>query len=164
VYLEDLDGDVSEVSVLGARSAYVVDGRRLTEVGIEAGRLTWTEGDVEQSAPALVDIDGRIVCVAVAGITETFSVRTRIAQWGTAERSSAVASGDLVAPFPALVAQVEVKPGDIVEEGDVLVVIEAMKMLHSLAATGSGVVAAVLVGPGAQVDSGDVLIRFEETP
>ena len=75
----------------------------------------------------------------------------------------------ITAPFPALVAEVHVEPGDEVEGDQVIVVIEAMKMLHSLRATGTTTIDEVRVAVGDQVATGDVLITFEipsteETP
>jgi len=51
--------------------------------------------------------------------------------------------------------------GDRVAAGDVVVVIEAMKMLHSLAAKGRAVVTEVPVAAGESVDGKQVLVRFE---
>ncbi|MCL4157774.1 UNVERIFIED_CONTAM: hypothetical protein GTU68_005573, partial [Idotea baltica] len=66
------------------------------------------------------------------------------------------------APFPAVVVEVNASPGDSVEQGTVLVVIEAMKMLHSLEAKGDAVVEEVRVAPGDQVESNSVLVTFVE--
>ena len=67
------------------------------------------------------------------------------------------------APFPAVVTELPVGPGDAVDAGDVVVVIEAMKMLHSLSARGPGIVAEVRVGVGDSVDSKQVLVTYEPT-
>ena len=66
-----------------------------------------------------------------------------------------------MAPFPALVAEVHVEPGDAVSGDHVVVVIEAMKMLHSLRTSGASTIAEVRVAPGDQVATGDVLVTFE---
>ena len=52
--------------------------------------------------------------------------------------------------------------GDEVHAGDVVVVIEAMKMLHSLVAAGRGTVTEVRVAVGDQVQADQVLVTFEE--
>jgi biotin carboxyl carrier protein len=51
--------------------------------------------------------------------------------------------------------------GDHVDEGSGLVVLEAMKMEHTLRAGGSGTVSRIMCGPGEQVDVGDVLVVVE---
>ena len=67
----------------------------------------------------------------------------------------------VTAPLPGMISEVAVKAGDEVEEGDKLVVIEAMKMLTTVSAPGSGVVKEVLLGKGKAVDTGDLLVRIE---
>ena len=72
------------------------------------------------------------------------------------------AAGDTVpAPMPGLVKVVAVKPGDAVEAGAPLVVLEAMKMEHTLTAPRSGTIAEVGVTVGDQVSDGAVLIALE---
>ena len=51
--------------------------------------------------------------------------------------------------------------GDVVEDGGALVVLEAMKMEHTLRASGRGTVREVLHAPGEQVDVGDLLVAME---
>ena len=53
--------------------------------------------------------------------------------------------------------------GDSVAEGDGLVVLEAMKMEHTLRAHGAGTVSAVSCAPSQQVDVGDLLVSVEPT-
>jgi propionyl-CoA carboxylase alpha chain len=73
------------------------------------------------------------------------------------EPQAKVAEGATVAPMPGTVARVSVEPGQRVEAGAELLVLEAMKMEHRVLATTGGAVAEVLVRAGQQVDAGDVL-------
>ncbi|MEV7397832.1 biotin carboxylase N-terminal domain-containing protein [Aeromicrobium sp. NPDC092404] len=68
-----------------------------------------------------------------------------------------VAEGSLLAPMPASVISVAVADGQHVTKGDVVVVLEAMKMQHTITAPTDGVVSGLSVAPGAQVESGAVL-------
>jgi propionyl-CoA carboxylase alpha chain len=70
-------------------------------------------------------------------------------------------AGECRAPLPGAVTRVLVGAGDTVAEGDGLVVLEAMKMEHTLRATGPGTVSQVLVAPGEQVDVGDLLVAVD---
>ena len=67
----------------------------------------------------------------------------------------------VTAPLPGMISEVAVKAGDEVEEGDKLVVIEAMKMLTTVSAPENGVVEEVLLGKGKAADTGDLLVRIE---
>ncbi len=72
-------------------------------------------------------------------------------------------SGDVIeTPMPGYVKAVFAVQGERVARGDRLVVLEAMKMEHTLVAAREGTVAEVLAVPGAQVDAGTVIIRMEE--
>lgn len=62
------------------------------------------------------------------------------------------------APMPGKVLQVLVSPGDSVETGDGLLIVEAMKMENRMQAPASGVVEEVRVEPGQMVDGGQVLV------
>lgn len=76
--------------------------------------------------------------------------------------TSAEAGADvLVAPMPGQVLAVLAAAGDKVEAGAALVVMEAMKMEHTLRAPYDGVVGEVLASVGAQVESGMVLLRMD---
>jgi len=66
-------------------------------------------------------------------------------------------SGSLIAPMPGSVTRIAAAPGDRVVAGQLVLVLEAMKMEHQIAAPASGVLAELRVGQGAQVNAGDVL-------
>lgn len=74
-------------------------------------------------------------------------------------RASA-ADGGLTAPMPGKVLEVGVEPGQRVEVGQVLMVLEAMKMEHRVQAPADGTVTAVLVAAGDQVATGTELLAF----
>ena len=71
-------------------------------------------------------------------------------------------SGLLVSPMPGLLLSLGVDIGQIVEVGDELVVIEAMKKENSLKAERVAIVKAIHVTSGQPLEVGDLLMEFEE--
>jgi propionyl-CoA carboxylase alpha chain len=69
--------------------------------------------------------------------------------------------GGLTAPMPGLVIDIRVTPGQHVEVGETLMVMEAMKMEHVISAPNAGTVATILVSTGQQVDNGAVLLTMD---
>jgi len=61
-------------------------------------------------------------------------------------------------PMPGTVLDIKVSAGDTVKNGDVLLILEAMKMENEITATGDGKVTSVNVAKGASVNAGDVLV------
>jgi propionyl-CoA carboxylase alpha chain len=70
-------------------------------------------------------------------------------------------SGGLMAPMPGVVLDVRCAAGDRVENGQTLVVLEAMKMEHQVRAPAAGVVSDVRVAKGQHVENGALLLAFE---
>ena len=68
------------------------------------------------------------------------------------------AAGGLVAPMPGKVIDVKVKKGKKVKAGDTLVILEAMKMEHSIKAAEDGVVSELLISINDQVENGALLM------
>ena len=66
----------------------------------------------------------------------------------------------IIAPMPGMVVQFEVKEGDEVDVGDVLVILEAMKMQNSLTSSVSGKVRSLKVPPGTSVEKNQVLLTI----
>lgn len=69
--------------------------------------------------------------------------------------------GALKAPMPGRIVQVLVSPGDVVEKGQVLLTLEAMKMEHTLLAAAEHRIREVAVSEGLQVSQGDELLTYE---
>lgn len=73
----------------------------------------------------------------------------------------AAAGGEPVtSPMPGTIVNVPVKVGQAVKAGDVLVVLEAMKMENEIKAAKDGTVASVAVSKGESVDTGAVLVTL----
>ena len=66
----------------------------------------------------------------------------------------------LTAPLPGTVVELFIKPGDEVEVGKIVLVIEAMKMKNSIRSTRAGTIAEVLVSTGQTVTHKQALVRF----
>ena len=76
--------------------------------------------------------------------------------------ANAAGGGNLNAPMPGKIIAVMAKSGDAVQAGDKLVIMEAMKMEHTISAPVSGTVRDVYFAVGDQVGDGDELIAIEE--
>jgi propionyl-CoA carboxylase alpha chain len=68
----------------------------------------------------------------------------------------------MTAPMPGKVLEILCSVGDEVEVGQTLIVMEAMKMEHRIAANGPGTIVAIHHEVGEQVDAGAILIDIEE--
>ncbi|MFC5234738.1 carboxyl transferase domain-containing protein [Pseudonocardia zijingensis] len=80
---------------------------------------------------------------------------------GAVHRISGGEAGIVRAPAPAVIVAIPVAPGDAVEAGDVVAVVESMKLETALRAPVSGRVREVLVSANTQVDGGTKLVRLE---
>jgi biotin carboxyl carrier protein len=98
--------------------------------------------------------DGNTWYVILRGVAYEFEL-------GIAPRRLEGAASHLDSPLPGHVAAVRVSEGQHVEAGDELVVVEAMKMEHSIKAPAAGVIKAVLCREGDQVGRGQALVDFE---
>lgn len=67
---------------------------------------------------------------------------------------------EIKAPMPGLVLEVSVQPGQTIEKGDPLLILEAMKMENVIKSVGDGVVEEILVKKGAAVEKGALLIKL----
>ena len=93
--------------------------------------------------------------------TEALDERTRAIRDLSAARAGPTGPAPILAPMPGLIVRVSVKPGDRVEAGQGLVVMEAMKMENELRATAAGTVRSVEVSPGTAVEKGALLVALE---
>jgi glutaconyl-CoA decarboxylase len=75
-----------------------------------------------------------------------------------AEASSSAGKGEVLAPMPAKVIDLNVEVGNKVKKGDLLLKIEAMKMVNEILAPMDGIIKEVRVAPGVQVQTKDILL------
>ena len=109
-----------------------------------------------------VNVNGTVYEVEVEEITGAQSAAAPVAAPAPAPVPAApiapVAGSEAVkAPMPGNILDVKVKVGDSVKSGDILLVLEAMKMENEILAPCDGKVSAVNVTKGSTVNSGDVL-------
>ena len=89
--------------------------------------------------------------------------RTRAIREMTGQAAADLGPRPIRAPMPGLVVRVAVEPGDTVEAGQSVAIVEAMKMENDLRAETGAVVAKVLVEAGEPVEKGAILVEFEAT-
>lgn len=161
----DVDGTRVDVGWLGGRDGYV-----LADVG---GGAT----DSGARATSVEQRDGRwLVTVELAGTARTFEVALhgdRVdldwpgGHWSLGrvprfvDPADQVAEGSLLAPMPGSVISLAAERGQQVTAGQPVVVLEAMKMQHTISAPHDGVLAELPVAVGDQVGTGDVLAVVE---
>ncbi|HEY9417507.1 MAG TPA: biotin carboxylase N-terminal domain-containing protein [Pseudonocardia sp.] len=80
---------------------------------------------------------------------------------GAVHRISGGEAGLVRAPAPAMVVSIPIRPGDKLAEGDVVAIVESMKLETALRAPVAGTVVEVLVAANTQVDGGTKLVRLE---
>jgi acetyl-CoA/propionyl-CoA carboxylase biotin carboxyl carrier protein len=120
---------------------------------------------VSETQTLPVEVDGKRFDVTVTVPEHPGRTRLRARRAAIAERErTAHGAADVVrSPMQGTVLTVAVAAGDAISAGDVLVVVEAMKMENEIVAHGPGVVEAVEVAPGDQVTVGETLVRLGAT-
>lgn len=78
-----------------------------------------------------------------------------------AQNNTAVEGEAIKAPLPGNILNVNVSVGQSIKSGDVLMILEAMKMENEILAPRDGVVATVAVSQGATVGTGDILVTLK---
>ena len=121
------------------------------------------EVEVEAGKAMLLDEYEAIVPSAPAAAPVAVPVAAPVAAPAAAPAApaapAATAAGEAVtAPMPGTILKVNVQNGQAVKEGDLLCVLEAMKMENEIMAPKTGTVAQVVTSKGASVSTGDVLV------
>ena len=117
---------------------------RVYEVEVEQGEAMLVN-EYELAAPAVAAPAAPAAPVAAAP--------------AAAPAAGALAAGEVVtSPMPGNILKINVAQGQHVNEGDVLIVLEAMKMENEISATKSGTVAQISVTKGAVVETGTPLV------
>ena len=126
---------------------------RTYEVEVEAGKAMCV-AEYEAYAPAAAPVAAPVAAAPVAAAPVA----------APAAAGVTVSGGESVnAPMPGNILKVNVSVGQTVKEGDLLVVLEAMKMENEIYAPCSGTISAVPVAKGATVNTGDLLVAIGGT-
>jgi len=155
------DGDVQHavrVEPQGEHDARVAMAGRAVDVHFTErdGRLVLEADGIAATATVIADGDERHVFVP--GARRRLVYIDPLAHAGEVE----VHGGHLTAPMSGAIVAVMVKAGDKVARGAPLIVLEAMKMEHTIVAPADGVVASVNYGVGDRVAEGADLVDLED--
>ncbi|MEO8852112.1 MAG: biotin carboxylase N-terminal domain-containing protein [Allobranchiibius sp.] len=131
----------------------------------------------DDSTVETVEVSGEVVVLVADGVRQRFEITRTYAfvdvwcQFGSwtlqrmprfTDPEEQVGAGSLVAPMPGVVVSLSVAQGDHVTAGETLLVLEAMKMQHTIRATTDGVVTELTPRVGEQVETGTVLAVIEQ--
>ena len=139
-----------------------VDGKDVTVDAVKAGdSLSILVGG--KVFDLLLDGTPPDVKFVATGVRGSATIETERTRAGKSLKGGGAGKGQefITAPMPGRIVKVLVAPGDVVEVGAPLVVIEAMKMENELAAQHAATVGGVLVKAGDTVEGGAKLISFE---
>ena len=118
---------------------------RTYEVEVEAGQAMLVD-EYEAYAPAPAAVPAPVAAAPVAAAPAAAPAPAA---------AGALAAGEVVkAPMPGNILKINVAQGQKVNEGDCIIVLEAMKMENEIVATKSGTIAQIVVAKGATVDTG----------
>ena len=165
-YFVTLDGETYEVDLSdhGATvNGQLIDAELTARAGTQARHLT-IGGRSQALHVAATEIKGEWD-FQLDGERYTATVRNQ-RQHAIAAMTGATTRAQgprpVKAPMPGLIVRVEVEPGDQVQPGQGVVIIEAMKMENELRTETAGRVSQVHVKPGQAVEKGTVLIEFSD--
>ena len=134
------------------------------------GKPTKVRGQLDDNNSCQVKIGSQRYSVKIISDQQTIAIfglakRYFIERYDPNEHyaGAEVIAGHLTAPMPATVVAISVKAGDTVVRGDRLIILEAMKMEHTIHAPSSGVIAAVHYQVGDQVEEGAELLQLAES-
>jgi 3-methylcrotonyl-CoA carboxylase alpha subunit len=154
-FLEDGASYTTRIRFLGTGLRFAVDGR---EYALEGERLP--------DGALLLRLDGRAFKARAVRDGDAWHVLydgdcRRLALAGIAAHEEDAGAGSLAAPMPGKVIKVLTQPGARVAKGDALLILEAMKMEHTIIAPAAGVVKEIHYATGEQVLEGAELITLE---
>lgn len=154
-YLLDVERDASEIEIRIGDEHWTVN-----VLASELPRLTFShEGKIQT---ARIVSDGKRRWVHWNGKTFVLERGADARARGTMHEREGTGSGIVTAPMPGQVRDVLVKVGDFVNEGQTLLLLEAMKMEIRVAATQTGCVAQLDARVGQSVEREQILARIEQ--
>ena len=131
---------------MGDRKIHLIQGARSLEAELLA-----------------IDLEAKTLQIRLGHKTTTIQIKDRfdllLEKMGMNSSVSGILK-EIKAPMPGLILDLKVAPGDLVKKGDVVLILEAMKMENSIKSPGDGIVKAVNVSLKQSVEKNQVLIQF----
>ncbi len=158
-FLDDEGGDITVAVHYPAAGGYrlaLPGGDMLANGEIDDGGTLWADLDGLRVRAAVVH-DGDRVTILSGGRSHRIERVDKMALHDVDLEEG----GKVTAPLPGKIVQVQVGLGDSVKKGEALLILEAMKMEHTITAPRDAVIAGIPFGPGEQVEEGVELILFE---
>ena len=154
-----IDSDIQTAA--GSEIVASVDGRpvRLRLQSLPDGRIAIDDGHGRRLVRTFYQ--GSDVVVLSVPDQRKYSVEDARAGWLAGSSGAKAGGGKIKASMPGRVVAVTVQVGQVVADGAVVVVLEAMKMENDVRAHGGGVVKTIAVQPGANVEAGALLVELE---
>ena len=144
------------IAAAGTRLSGGLPGSEIRVLSTDAQRVRFASDAGERSASVVRH--GGHVTVFLDGIAHEFGVPDPLA----VDAAAGAAGNRIAAPMTGLIKAVGASAGQAVSKGDSLIVMEAMKMEHTLRAPRDGKLASVSCAPGDQIEEGAVLIELED--
>lgn len=159
VTIDDKTFEVEVNAQHGSAGEYVVtlDGASLRVYVPDYATPEFVDWMIVDNRPYELLLSPDLRSVQLEGLRHTIQVRDK------ETRSVRPASGDgrIKAPIPGLIARINVEPDQVVEAGQTVVVLEAMKMENEIRASRPGVVRQIHVKPGQTVTLNEALVEIE---
>ena len=111
-----------------------------------------------------VNIDSEKIAVTIEGYTYEALVRTALQERATEvieETGSAHHTKEVKAPMPGMILKIKKHPGDTINIGESIIILEAMKMENDIKSPSSGIIKEIFVNEGTPVDKGAKLFSIE---
>ncbi|OUS05065.1 3-methylcrotonyl-CoA carboxylase [Rhodobacterales bacterium 52_120_T64] len=148
------------VTANGTQAFTISNSSEKTSLRVEAvfeNSLTLVDGDHRRLVQYFKQDD--TVTLFMGDATKVFDIVTGYSIGEIGEGSG----NEILSPMPGIVKVLNAAPKSEVNAGDTLIIIEAMKMEHSLTAARDGSISEILVKVGQQVEAGEVLLTLEDS-
>ncbi len=173
-----LNFDDTQHSAVVASKGVVANKDTETQVSVDDGDLQDVNHlPVLQGKAISIRHDGRMHLVHVTGLDSkgkiaatvngrpiSLTIMDELRAQAMESLGDAAGNGTINADIPGLVVEIKVKEGQVVHQGDPVVVVEAMKMQNELCAAVAGTVTTIPVNVGQAVNPGDPLVIIEPEP
>jgi 3-methylcrotonyl-CoA carboxylase alpha subunit len=160
--IRDADGKAHNLEIGSAAGSYQIT---LEGHATSAGEPVISDGEVAVEIDGelvryLVKLEDRRVILGRGAVSHIFEIVTQGKALAGESDAELTGEGSVRAPMPGSIQHIRISVGDRVERGDVLMTLEAMKLMHNLPSGVSGTVLAIHCGEGENVEANALLLEI----